>query len=304
MAERDSMRLLLVAPIALAMLAAVALPAAGSASRAPKPKFTTWDETFVDESRPTDAPEVELNAPTRTLVTTIYRPLGKGPFPLIVFAHGSSGHPEKFTKLFSRWAAAGYVVAAPAFPVTNSHASTEFGRADDVSNQPGDMSFVLDKVLALAKDRGSPLFRAIDKKKVGASGLSLGGLTTYELVYGDCCRDARFKAVEVLDGFLPSGTVLDGHVPLLIAHSDMDPAVPYEQAQNTFADAEPPVWLVTLHGASHASQWEDDVTPYDEIAEQITLDFWDATLRGKSKAFKRLERDATVADLSSIEVRR
>ena len=43
-------------------------------------------------------------------------PRGKGPFPLIVFAHGSAGHPEKFTKLFSSWAAAGYIVAAPAFP--------------------------------------------------------------------------------------------------------------------------------------------------------------------------------------------
>lgn len=61
---------------------------------------------------------------------------------------------------------------------------------------------------------------------------------------------------------------------------------------------------MTLHGASHASQWEDDVTEYDAIAEQITLDFWDATLRGAQKAFKRLERDADVPGLSSIETRR
>ena len=297
------MRRALVGSVAVAVLAAVAGPAAGSAPNAAKPKFTTWDETFVDESRPTDVPEPELNAPTRTLVTTIYRPRGKGPFPLIVFAHGSSGHPEKFTKLFSAWAAAGYVVAAPAFPVTNSYASTEFGRADDAPRQPGDMSFVIDRVLALAKDRGSQLFRAIDKKKIGASGLSLGGLTTYLLVFGESGADKRVKAVEVLDGFLPSGVVLDGHVPLLIAHSDADPAIPYSSAQDVFAGAEPPVWLVTLHGASHASQWEDDVTPYDEIAEQVTLDFWDATLRGKGEAFRRLDRDATVPDLASIEAR-
>ena len=38
--------------------------------------------------------------------------------------------------------------------------------------------------------------------------------------------------------------------------------------------------------------------------EQLTVDFWDATLRGKKAAFARLERDATVVDLSSIEARR
>ena len=63
------------------------------------------------------------------------------------------------------------------------------------------------------------------------------------------------------------------------------------------------MWLVTLHGASHASQWEDDPTPYDTIDEHLTLDFWDATLRGRRPAFGRLVRDATVAELSSIESR-
>ena len=64
--------------------------------------------------------------------------------------------------------------------------------------------------------------------------------------------------------------------------------------------AQPPVWFVTLHGASHASQWEDDVTPYDQIAERTTTDFWDATLRHRH-AFASLEHDATVPGLSSIE---
>lgn len=50
-------------------------------------------------------------------------------------------------------------------------------------------------------------------------------------VYSDCCRDERIKAVEVLDGFLPSDVELDGHVPLLIAHADTDPLIEYTQAQ-------------------------------------------------------------------------
>ncbi len=138
-----------------------------------------------------------------------------------------------------------------------------------------------------------------------AGGLSLGGVTTYLLVYGACCRDQRIDAAEVLDGFQAGGAV-DGHVPLLIAHSDTDPLIPYASARKSFTAAGPPVWFVTLHGASHASQWEDDVTPYDHVAEQVTIDFWDATLNRnrKQRAFTRLEQDATVPGLSSIEVKR
>ena len=98
-------------------------------------------------------------------------------------------------------------------------------------------------------------------------------------MYGDCCRDDRIKAAEILDGAQPSVTV-DGHVPLYLGHSDADPTLPYAGTRGAPTTApQPPVWFVTLHGASHASQWEDTVTPYDQIAERTTTDFWDATLR-------------------------
>src|SRR5207249_4053124 len=111
------------------------------------PAFTSWTETFVDRSRPTAAGAATPAAPDRTLVTTIYRPKGKGPFPLIVFAHGSNGHPDKFTQLLGVWAAAGYVVVAPAFPLTNSTVLQNPKNVGDVTNQPADMSFVLTQVL-------------------------------------------------------------------------------------------------------------------------------------------------------------
>jgi dienelactone hydrolase len=232
-------------------------------------------------------------------VTTIYRPNGTGPFPLILFSHGLSGHPEKFTKLFSVWADAGFAIAAPAFPLTNSHAKNTNSNVADVGQQPADVSFVLDKVLALDQQPGSRLFHAIDARKIGAGGLSLGGLTTYMLVYDKCCRDQRITAAAVLDGFR-TGIPLDGHVPLLIAHSDTDPTLPYSDAKEAFAAAKAPAWFMTLHGASHATQWENDVTAFDHIAEKATTDFWDATLDQNAQAFARLQRDATVPGLSSI----
>jgi dienelactone hydrolase len=280
----------------LAVAASALLAASGAQAGG---DFTTWEETFVDTSRSTRLPS-GITEPQRTLVTAIYRPARKGRFPLIVFSHGFAGHPDKFTKLFAAWAEAGYVVAAPAFPLTNDHGVLDLS---DLTNQPGDVSFVLGEVLALAKRREHPLFRAIKRRRIGTAGLSLGGLTTYNVVYGDCCRDERVIAAMVLNGIRP-GVVVDGHVPLLIAHSDTDPVLSYAAARQSFDEAEPPVWFHTFYGASHASQWEDDVTAYDDVAEQVTLDFWDATLKKKRRAFARLERDATVPDLSSIEAKR
>lgn len=262
---------------------------------------TTWDETFVDRSRPT-APRTGTSLPHRTLVTTIYRPKGRGPFPLIVFSHGSAGHPDKFTRLFSAWADAGFVVAAPAFPLTNAHVEDASANISDVTNQSADVSFVLDELVGLDAERGSRLFRAIDERRIGAGGLSLGGITTYALVYGKP-GDRRIKAVEVLDGLRPSDLPLDGHVPLLIAHSDADPTIGYSSAREAFDAAQPPAWFVTLHGAPHAGQWEDAVTPYDGIAEQVTRDFWEATLQHEPEGLTRLQRDATVPGRSSIEVK-
>ena len=205
---------------------------------------TSWTQTFVDPSRPTILTH-SPSLPSRTLVTAIYRPNGKGQFPLIVFAHGALGNPGKFTKLFAAWADAGYVVVAPTFPLTNDHAPEL--RLNDAAQQPADMSFVLDNVLAMDKQRGSRLFRTIDHHRIGAGGLSLGGYTTYVLVYGDCCRDARIRAVEILDG-TERALALDGHVPLLIAHSDTDPTIPYSSARDSFNSASPPAWLVRCTG--------------------------------------------------------
>lgn len=286
-----------------ALAASVVVPSTANAS--PTPAFTSWKETFVDSSRPTDAGSTTPAAPNRTLVTTLYRPTGKGPFPLIVFGHGSDGHPDKFTELLGAWASAGYAVAAPAFPLTNSTVAAFGANVGDVVNQPGDMSFVLTQVLRENGDKHSRFYRAIDRRHIGAAGLSLGGATTYMAVFDDCCRDDRFTAAMVLDGIrLGDALKLDGHVPLLIAHSDTDPALPYASARAAYDAAHGPVWLVTLHGASHSTQWENDPTPYDAIGERLTVDFWNATLRRRQAAFAALQRDATVAGLSSIESRR
>ncbi len=176
-----------------------------------------------------------------------------------MFSHGVVGHPDKFSQLLSAWARAGYVVAAPAFPLTNDHVPGSAQNLGLAGSQPADVSFVLDQMLALSADPDSRLHDRIDADQIGAGGLSLGGATTYAVAFSPCCRDNRIKAVEVLSGaLLPvvGEFDLDGHVPLLIAHGDQDPLLRYANTQAIFGQAAPPVWFVTLIGASHATEFE------------------------------------------------
>ena len=68
-----------------------------------------------------------------------------GPFPLIVFGHGFAVTPAPYAALLRAWARAGYVVAAPVFPLGNANAPGGPNERDLV-NQPRDMSFVITRI--------------------------------------------------------------------------------------------------------------------------------------------------------------
>lgn len=260
--------------------------------------------TFVDRTRPTPAGSATPERPERTLDTTVYLPEGPGPFPLIVFSHGLNGHPDKFRELLGHWARGGYVVVAPAFPLTNDHVPGSGANARDLHQQPGDIVFVLDRVLAAVRTPGDPLEGKVDETRVGAGGLSLGGATTYALLYNPCCREPRFKVAEILSGAaLPIDSDYDFRppVPTLIMHGTLDGSLPYSAAVDAYGKLEPPKLFVSLLGGLHAPPFEDAPSPFDEVATTVTLDFWDAFLAGDVSAVDRLRRDADVAGQTQVQ---
>jgi dienelactone hydrolase len=269
-------------------------------------------EVLVDDSRPTEAGSATPALPNRTLPTDIYLPepdgsAGTGPLPFILFSHGLSGHPAKFTHLLTSWAQAGYVVAAPAFPITNVNVPGSSDNWIGVGNQPADVSFVITELLRRNDDPASPVHGRIDPNRIGAAGLSLGGATTYAVTFHERWHDDRIQAAEVLSGALipvgPGDYHLDGHVPLLIIHSDNDTSLPYRLATEAYAQAAPPVWFVTLQGGGHSFPFEDWDTPFNPIAQKMTLDFWDATLAGDGSALARFAADAVVPGRSTLSSR-
>src|SRR3954454_3317119 len=103
-------------------------PAAAPTDDAPLPDgVTSRVLQLVDPSRTTDPTPLDRgNADAtsgRSLPTTLYYPAsGTGPFPVVVFGHGLDAVPSGYRYLLQSWAAAGFVVAAPLFPLTSSAA--------------------------------------------------------------------------------------------------------------------------------------------------------------------------------------
>ncbi len=261
--------------------------------------FTVQTETFVDSSRPTGA------TPGRSLPTDIYLPGGTGPFPLIVLNHGLGGSSTKFSDLAGSWAKAGYVVVAPNFPLTNSTVPQPQRVVADVTNQPGDVSFVVSQVLDRAK-AGKRLAGKIATDHMGVAGHSLGGATTYPLAFNSCCRDARFRSAVLMDALqidVPGG-VWDWtrRFPVLVFAGTGDLTIRYDGQQKIIAQLPGPTWSVTLDGGQHSAPFENTPSPHDAVVTATTLDFWAATLRDDTAAAARIATDATVPGVSSVAV--
>jgi predicted dienelactone hydrolase len=211
---------------------------------------------------------------SRLLPTTVYVPgSGARTPPLIVFGHGMWGHPRKFTWLFGQWLEAGYAVAAPAFPRTSDEAAPRSAVAE-VVNQPGDVSFVLDELLA----RGIG-----DATRIGVGGFSLGAETALAVGLHPRYADRRIRAVVAITGALfhpnfAADTLLPR--PLLLVHGAEDTKrARLRHAMATYARAREPKELVTLDGAGHGICQDDDPRPYAVRVAEVTTAFWGRHLR-------------------------
>ena len=252
-----------------------AAPTRADASSAATLDYAVGQRTIelVDDSRPTAA-DPKRNLPERPNrkfeVTLLYPAEGApkthptpvtdatpadGEFPLVVFSHGwtLSGDWGPYVGRLTYWAGAGYAVAAPTFPLT----SRSGAGAGDYVNQPADVSFVIDELLARAGLPDDLLHQHLDADHVGVAGHSLGAATTIGLTFNSCCRDTRIDAAVEIAGTefpFPNGDYTGWPpTPLLAIHGARDRIIPVTGSDELIDKAQPPTYYLRFPDGDHVN---------------------------------------------------
>ena len=286
---------------------------------------------LVDSSRKTEANGSAPASEGRKLPTVVFYPAAGSPpastgggeeksvdgapardgrYPLIVFSHGVTGRGIFYRGELEAWASAGYVVIAPDYPLSNFD-SPGGPTINDVGNQPADASFLIDTFLDEAGDTAAAeVAQQIDAAHIGVAGHSLGAITSLGLGYQSCCVDDRVAAVASWAGvFLPlqggkpepDPSVTDR--PLLLVHGDQDGTVPYRSSVSAFAKVVSPRWFVSLLGEGHVDPFlAPGTSDSAALVNQITLDFFDAQLKGDTAGIGRLESAVAAAGASNATI--
>jgi hypothetical protein len=278
-----------VAALVAITLAATALVAGGArgagipGTAAPPPSYAVGLRVvrLVDRSR-TITLKGGRRVP-RTLVTYVRYPAAgtptqtdvpnaapeAGPFPMIVFGHGFAVTPAIYAPLLQSWARAGFVVAAPVFPLGSADAPGG-PNEDDVINQPADMSFVISSMLQLsaAGPGANPFAGLIDPASIAVAGHSDGAETALAVAYSRRYRDPRVRASVIMSGAMMSGiggySYPPGSPALLAVQGTADIFNEPRYTYTYFRLARRPKYLLRLLDAGH-------LPPYTRQQPQLSL---------------------------------
>jgi len=261
-----------------------------------------------------------------------------GPFPMVVFSHGNDG--IRFQSIFfaTHLASHGFIVVSPDH-YGNNFVDTGNGIVDPdpATNRPLDMSFVIDTMLEKSATPDDPFEGAVDADRIGASGHSFGGYTTFALVGGEfggeTFTDPRIRAAfpqAPASGSFPEDFFATIGVPILIVGGSIDETTPFESQQQRAFDHLPSgasvVGLARLEGAGHFTFSDFCEVPrillsflggFDEACEPrhlpwrhahdiinyLSLSFFDGVLNDDAEALARLDPSvlAAIPDLDYQE---
>ncbi len=282
----------------------------------PVGKVTTVSETWTDSAR------------SRTLPIKIYKPEGKGPWPIILFSHGLGGSRDGYQYLGEFWASHGYLSVHVQHPGSDSslihkgdYAETmkEFKKAaanlTNATDRPKDIHFALDHLTAL--NESDPQWKGkLDLTRVGASGHSFGAYTTLAATglatpTGNALfQDPRIKAAIPMSS--PANTrnketaYRKFKIPLLhmTGTDDKSPIgdtspeerrIPFDEIQGVDQ------FLLTFQGGDHmifsgtkrllpGKNKQDEI--FHALIQTSSLAFWDAYLLNNPDAKAWLKGDA------------
>lgn len=235
----------------------------------PRPyPVTTTTVAVVDPTRATVSRGHQIGS-TRSLTTVVWYPTVGSTWPLVVFAPGFEVGPDSYSHLLQTWAAAGYVVAAVEFPLSDSAVAGPALDENDLGNEPSDVRFVMGALVGPA----SPVAARIDPVRMAVAGHSDGAEAALAVAQQG---DVTVKAVIAMSG-QPVVPHLAPNPPLLVAQGDVDAINPPGRSQAVFDQASGPRYLLTLQGAGHLAPFAGG-TRWQPAVDQVTIDFLDRYL--------------------------
>jgi len=256
------------------------------------------------------------NNRNRDIPLKAYLPEGDGPFPVVVFAHGEGGSKDGYGYLGRHWAQHGYVVLHPTHPgVDPSGLLPGRPRADlpalvaaaedpvNFATELDDVRYVIDQLPALA-DALPGMSGKVDAAHVGLAGHSLGASTALAMAgakvtkadgevrdYSDP-RPLAFLAMSPQgpeQGLFVAGAWSQIQRPVFVVTGSLDKGVdgsPWTVRRKVYEDLPPGgKVLAVFHGAAH-KDFADNLgkTTLDRRVEQMTLAWWDYTLKGQAQS--------------------
>jgi dienelactone hydrolase len=253
---------------------------------------------MADRSRTIDTASGPV---ARSFVTIVRYPVATaagqraGPFPLIVFGHGYSVTPEPYKPLLDAWAKAGFVVAAPVFPLENADAPGG-PNEQDLPNQPRDMSLVISSMIATSERSSGALRGILNPRQVAVTGQSDGGDTALAAAYDPTVRDPRIGAAMILSGaqdpFTPPFAMPANAPPLLAVQGTADTINPPQDTYKFYSQAAPPKALLQLIGASHQPPYTEPGPELDAVV-RVTTAFLNDVFRGRPRRLRSLLRSGS-----------
>lgn len=214
------------------------------------------DVELVDTKRTTQPSGDYPGSDKRTLLTRIWWPTDglDTPRPLVIYSHGFMSTREGPSHFAEHLASNGYIVVAPDFPLSNFDAPGP-QLPQDVVNQPGDVKFLIDTLLARGQTAGDPFEGAIDPQRIAAVGMSLGGMTTALVAYHPSYYDPRIKLAISVAG--PSDMFTreffaSRDIPFFMIASKIDAMVPYATNAADILQRVNNATLLTFDDGSHA----------------------------------------------------
>lgn len=278
-------------------------PAEPDATGSPS-RYSFLPTVFFDSELALDAPPVASG----------------GPFPLVVYSHGSGGLRYVSTFFTEVLASRGYVVVAPDHAgntAVDEIAGTEVSREQNAVNRVGDVAFVVTHLLERSASDGDPFAGAVDADRVGVTGHSFGGFTAlaapagYTNAVGSVPPDPRISAVVAM---APYSEIIDDaglaavDVPTLLITGTLDSTTPIDPMTERPWDhvSGRPLYRVDITGAGHQSF--TDVCTYqrllptlDDVPSVLIETVDELALQACPDEFLDIDRSHEVIDRFVIE---